>query len=107
MNSLISAIEEGWGWKVGTPIAVLDTNSFGNALFQHSNGTYWRIVPEELECVCVADTAEALATLRASPNFIDDWKMAKTVARAEKFLGPLAEGRCYYLVMPGVLGGKY
>jgi hypothetical protein len=55
----------------------------------------------------IAKSAIELATLRKNEDFILDWDMTVLVERAEAFLGALEEGEVYYLVVPGILGGKY
>jgi hypothetical protein len=107
MTTLLDAISEGWAWKIGLPVAVVATNSFGNAIVLNADGHYFRIMPEEWSCELLATSAAALDAERKKDEFVRDWTMAPLVARAEIALGPLAEGQSYFLVKPGVLGGKY
>jgi hypothetical protein len=44
---------------------------------------------------------------RKSEEFVRDWEMAVLVERAQAALGPSIEGEVYFLVIPGLLGGKY
>jgi hypothetical protein len=55
----------------------------------------------------LATSASALEQKRNESHFIRDWDMLPLVARAEAAHGPLKDGEVYYLVVPGVLGGKY
>jgi hypothetical protein len=107
MNDLLAAIAEGWSWKLGLPVELLATNQFGNTIVRNSDGHYFRIIPEEWQCELLARSPEELGAKRQSPEFVRDWEMAGLVRQAQIWQGPLAEGRVYCLVTPGVLGGKY
>ena len=107
MSDLLQAIAQGWSWKLGNPVEIVATNSFGNAIVRNEAGQYFRIMPEEWQCDLLATSASDLEQKREQPNFIRDWEMLALVARAEAALGPLKDGQVYYLVVPGVLGGKY
>jgi hypothetical protein len=107
MSALLEAIAEGWSWKVGKPVAIVATNRFGNAIVKNADGHFFRIMPEEWQCELLAISPAQLEEERKKEEFIRDWEMTAIVVRAEAALGPLAEGEVYYLVMPGVLGGKY
>jgi hypothetical protein len=37
MNVLLEAIVEGWGWKLGEPVAIIATNRFGNAIVRNNS----------------------------------------------------------------------
>jgi len=107
MNALLKAIADGWSWKLGTPVALVATNRFGNAIVTNADGHFFRIVPEEWQCELLARSAEELESIRRSDDFRRDWEMTALVEKAEAALGPLVEGQTYYLVVPGILGGKY
>src|SRR5215475_3682965 len=107
MSNLLQAISEGWAWRLGKPVEVVATNRFGNAIVRNEAGQYFRIIPEEWQCELLAASAVDLEEKRQQPEFIHDWEMLPLVVRAEAAHGPLAEGQVYYLVVPGVLGGKY
>jgi hypothetical protein len=107
MSDLLQAIARGWSWKLGNPVEIVATNSFGNAIVRNEAGQYFRIMPEEWKCELLATSASGLEQKREQPGFIRDWEMLPLVARAEVAHGPLKEGQVYYLVVPGVLGGKY
>jgi hypothetical protein len=57
MNALLEAVAEGWGWKLGNPVAIVATNQFGNAIVENAEGEYFRMVPEEWQCGLLARTA--------------------------------------------------
>ena len=107
MKQLLDAISEGWSWKIGHPVSLIATNDFGNAIVKCDDGNYFRIMPEEWSCELIARSAEDLEAKRLSEDFIRDWQMARLVELANAAHGPLNEGQVYYLVLPGVLGGKY
>ena len=107
MNDLLQAVTRGWSWKLGNPVEIVATNRFGNAIVRNHGGKYFRIMPEEWQCELLANSAAELEAKRKDPDFIRDWEMSPLVVRAEAAHGPLAEGQVYYLVVPGVLGGKY
>jgi len=107
MNPLLAAVAEGWGWKIGKPVEIVATNLFGNAIVKSDAGQFFRIIPEEWRCDLLATSATELEEKRKSEDFICDWEMALMVLRAETAVGTLATGEAYYLVLPGVLGGKY
>jgi len=107
MNALLESIAQGWGWKLGKPVAIIATNRFGNVIVQNKAGHFFRIVPEELQCELFAQSASELQQKRSGGNFISDWEMTALVEQSESTLGSLAEGEVYYLVTPGCLGGKY
>jgi hypothetical protein len=107
VNDLLDAINTGWAWKGLTAVEVVDVNAFGNVVARSSAGAFWRICPEELDAQLIAGTEEEYASLRADPDFVLDWRMDFLVQAAAGRLGPAGEGRCYYLVIPSVLGGAY
>ena len=107
MSDILQAIAQGWNWKLGNPVELVATNSFGNAIVINEVGHYFRIMPEEWKCELLATSASDLRQKRKEPKFIRDWEMLALVARAEAAQGKLKEGQVYYLVVPGVLGGKY
>jgi len=107
MDALLDAIAEGWGWKIGRPVELIATNAFGNAIVKAADQSYFRIMPEEWSCELIARSAAELATKQNDQEFAHDWAMSRLVSLAEAAHGPLADGQVYYLVIPGVLGGKY
>lgn len=107
MSDVLQAVAKGWTWKLGNPVEVIATNRFGNAIVKNELGQYFRVMPEEWKCELVATSAADLQQKREQPKFIRDWEMLSLVARAEAAHGVLKDGEVYYLVVPGVLGGKY
>ncbi len=107
MSDLLQAIAKGWSWKLGNPVEIVATNSFGNTIVRNDAGQYFRIMPEEWQCELLASAASELEQKREQPDFIRDWEMMPLVTRAEAAHGPLTDGQVYYLVVPGVLGGQY
>ena len=82
-------------------------NDFGNLIVRDRSGQYWRLCPEDSYCRIIAEGREELDELSADQEFLHDWNMTALVAEAKEALGPLPDGRKYYLVIPGVLGGVY
>ncbi len=107
MSTLLQAISEGWSWKIGDPVEVLATNCFGNAIVRNQEGEFFRIMPEEWQCELVARSPAELEKTRQSEDFIRDWEMTVLVDRARVAHGSLLIGECFFLVIPGILGGKY
>jgi hypothetical protein len=107
MDVSTSAIQKAWGWTGLRPKQVLEVNSFGNLLIVDHTDRYWRICPEELSCVVVADTAADFAALRDNAEFLSDWEMARLREIAANERGQLKDGRVYCLKVPAVLGGHY
>lgn len=104
---MLQTIEKAWGWRGLSPAEIVGTNAFGNVLVLATDGSYWRICPEELSCERVADNLAAYERLVDDPEFQSDWNMERLVALAEAKFGPLPPERCYCLKMPAVLGGSY
>ena len=104
---LISEIREAWGWVGIDPEEVVGENDFGNLIVRDRSGSYWRLCPEDSYCRVVASDREELDRLSNDQDFLHDWNMSALVEEAKELLGPLADGRKYYLVIPGVLGGTY
>ena len=104
---LISEIREAWGWVGIDPEEVVGENDFGNLIVRDRAGQYWRLCPEDSYCRVIADNREELDELSEDQEFLHDWNMSALVEEAKKAHGPLPDGRKYYLVIPGVLGGVY
>lgn len=104
---LIESINKAWGWLGIHAVSLIDENDFGNIIFQSSDGTFWRILPENPECLKIADTEIDFQKLRADNDFIIDWKMEALVSIAELKYGKLEKGRKYCLKIPSFLGGEY
>jgi len=104
---MINEIKSAWGWLGVEPIEVVATNAFGNIIFKDATSRFWRLCPEELSCSVVAEDQQELDRLLGDADFLLDWEMEKLVSDACQLLGSPAEGRCYCLKIPGVLGGSY
>jgi hypothetical protein len=107
MDDVLNAVAEGWGWKIGKPVTIIARNAFGNIIVRAEDGRYFRIIPEDLKSIHLADSPEDLERERSTEEFRTDWEMRALVEKAEASLGSLAEGECYHLVIPSVLGGEY
>ena len=105
--SIVEEIKESWGWVGIEPIEVVGENDFGNLMIKDVEGKYWRLCPEDVYCEVVAQNREELDALSTNQEFLEDWYMETLVETAKDKLGPLTEGRKYYLVTPGALGGEY
>ena len=105
--NIVDEIQESWGWVGIEPLEVVGENDFGNLMIKDVKGKYWRLCPEELSCKIVALNRTELDALSTDQEFLADWYMGALVEAAKDKLGPLEEGRKYYMVTPGVLGGEY
>ena len=104
---IVEVIKESWGWAGIEPLEVVGENDFGNLMVKDVDGKYWRLCPEDLYCKVLAHNREELDALSTDQEFLADWYMESLVEVAKDKLGPLKDGRKYYLVIPGVLGGEY
>ena len=105
--NIVEEIREYWGWVGIDPVEVVGENDFGNLMIKDTEGKYWRLCPEDVYCEVVAENREELDALSTDQEFLEDWYMKTLVEVAKDILGPLEEGRKYYLVISGVLGGEY
>ena len=104
---IVSEIREWWGWVGIDPDEVVAENDFGNLIIRDHSGNYWRLCPEDSYCRIIARSREELDELTRDQEFLNDWCMSALVEEARRSLGPLTDGRKYYLVIPGILGGVY
>lgn len=104
---MLDTIHKNWGWLGIKPVRLVASNDFGNIIFQSSDGTFWRICPEELVCNQIAANLDEYEALRNDSEFIFDWEMENLVQTAREVVGLIDEHTCYCLVIPGVLGGEY
>lgn len=107
MQNILEAVAKDWGWAGIIPKRVIDTNKFGNVIFEHANGFIWRIVPEELSCEIIAKDVTEYEEISKVEEFVQDWNMEGLAQAAEAVYGPLTEGMVFYLVLPAALGGEY
>lgn len=91
---LIETIRKSWAWAELDPVRIYRVNAFGNVIFKERNGEYWRITPEELKAERVGKGKDVVAALE-DESFLEDWRMEKTAAKAQKKLGELDEDECY------------
>jgi hypothetical protein len=105
--SIVDEINGAWGWTGIDAARVLAENEFGNLLIEDRRQRYWRLCPEELNCIVVAKHRAEFDELSLDPEFVQDWYMERIVEMARSELGPLGDGRKYCLKIPCVLGGEY
>jgi len=104
---MLETIRAAWGWIGLDPSKLVAVNAFGNVIVCGTDGSFWRICPEEWSCEVVAENAQQLANLMNDDEFQADWNMIPLVELATQKLGPVPDGRCYCLKIPAVIGGKY
>jgi hypothetical protein len=107
MNHLLDIIREHWSWAVSDPQEVLLINQFGNVIFSDGDGRIWRIRPEELECVQIADNHEAFTARLADSEFLADRKMDALAAIATERFGSQPNGHCFCLKLSGDPEDRY
>ncbi len=105
--NLLNSILEGWGWLGVRPRKIIAENDFGNVLFEDACGKIWRVCPEEPSCTLVSTSLADFSLVWSRKEISIDWEMKAFVEVARASLGPLAEGHCYSLKIPAVLGGEY
>ncbi len=106
-ESLIKKLNTAWKWFGVSADKIIDTNDFGNIIFKSSKNTYWRICPEELTCMKIADSDNAYENLTKEQDFLEDWNMENLTREAIAVLGQLEENEKFCLKIPGVIGGEY
>ena len=105
--NLIAKISESWGWVSISPLRIVAENEFGNLIIEDIEGRFWRLCPEELSCLVIADSEDELSEVRSDPDFVAEWEMRTLVEEARKSLGDLSDGRKFCLKIPGIFGGAY
>jgi len=106
-SKILGAIKLAWGWIGIRPQKLYWLNKFGNIIVKDEGGCYWLLRPEELLCEIVARTEQEMTNLWKDDDFILDWEMTSMIEIAENSFGENESGRCFYFVIPPVLGGKY
>jgi len=106
-NEILNAIKSAWGWIGVHPQKLYWLNKFGNIIIKGEGGCYWLIRPEELSCEIIAWNEEEITNLWKDEDFILNWEMAALVELAEGKFGVNEIGKCFYFVIPPVLGGEY
>ncbi len=104
---MIETIRRAWGWTGLAPAEILAANSFGNLIVCATDGAIWRICPEEWSCARIALNRDEFTSLSIKDEFQRDWDMSSLVLLAKNELGLPAEGQCYCLKTPAVIGGSY
>ncbi len=104
---MINEINKAWGWIGFEAEKVLLTNDFGNVIFRSVDKKFWRLIPEELTCVVIAENEEQLNSLFLDPEFRLDWEMQSLVEMAKSKLGELEGIKKFYFIKPNVIGGEY
>lgn len=104
---MISTINKSWDWIGVAAKEIVKINDFGNVIFKTENNEYWRICPEELFCIKIAESQFDYEKLLDNAEFLEDWEMTNLVKMANEKVGALKKGEKYCLKIAGVLGGKY
>lgn len=104
---LLESINKAWSWIGIQAIQLMDENEFGNLIFQSTDGSIWRVLPENPECLKIALNELEYEKLKKDEEFQLDWKMEAFVVLAKQKLGELEEGQKYCLKLPAFLGGEY
>jgi type VI secretion system (T6SS) immunity protein Tdi1 len=104
---MLSVINKAWSWIGLSATEVVAANAFGNVVVRATDGSYWRICPEELSCERVAADYSAYQRLMSDPEFQIDWQMDRLVAIAESKFGRNPPERCFCLKITAVFGGAY
>ena len=104
---MIDTINNAWKWTGVVAEDIFSSNDFGNIIFKATDGSWWRICPEELRCTPIAKDRPELNQLLANPEFSEDWQMYELTEAARKHLGYLEPGEKYCLKLPAALGGLY
>ena len=104
---MIAEINKAWNWKGFNATEIIRTNEFGNVILKTDKNEYWRICPEEISCVRIAESESEFDRISADSEFIEDWEMTNLVNIAKSELGDLKENEKYCLKMSAVIGGEY
>ncbi len=105
--SLLNTVRESWGWTGLEATQIVESNLFGNLIVLSTDGSYWRICPEEWSCEQIASDSRSFVQLFQDDAFQSDWQMTILVEGAEQQFGPPADGQCYCLKIPAIVGGTY
>jgi hypothetical protein len=104
--NLIDAIAREWAWALpATPEEVIAVNSFGNVVVRCADGSFWRLVLEDLKAAPLPPGGldEALE----NAEFRRDWEVLAWVSAATEKFGPNPEGRCFGFRIWPALNGDY
>ena len=104
---MITEINKSWSWKGFNATDIIRTNDFGNVIFKTDKNEYWRICPEEVTCIKIAENQSGFEKLLNDSEFIEDWEMVNIIKSAKSVVGVLKSGEKYCLKMPALIGGLY
>ncbi len=104
---MIAEINKAWSWKGFNATEIIRTNEFGNVIFKTDKNKYWKICPEEISCVRIAENESELNKILSDSEFLEDWEMTNLVNIAKSELGELKEKEKFCLKMSAVIGGEY
>ena len=104
---MINVIRKNWNWSGLNPESILEKNAFGNLIVKATDGTIWRIIPEDIICSQIASSNSDFSVLRQTEEFIEDWEMQNLVLVAQAEFGLLEKTECYCFIMPSIVGGAY
>ena len=108
LPAVLEVLRTKWSWALlSEATRVVAQNRFGNVLVELSDGSIWRVCPEDATAARVAESEAAIAELWADQEFQTDWTGDAWIEVAEPALGPLEEGQCYGFRVWPVLGGAY
>ncbi|TGK82975.1 DUF1851 domain-containing protein [Leptospira noumeaensis] len=107
MNEILEQINASWNWTGLNASSVLQTNDFGNIIIKDIKSKIWRICPEDLSCIIIAENSIDFERLNKTEDFSTDWEMKTLVEIANRKLGVLTHDRKYCLKIPSILGGTY
>ena len=108
LPAVLEVLRTKWSWALlSEATRVLAQNRFGNVLVELSDGSIWRVCPEDVTAAKVAEAEAAIPELWADQEFQADWASDAWIEVAEPALGPLEEGQCYGFKIWPVLWGAY
>lgn len=100
-------VNKEWNWSGVIADKILDTNDFGNIIFESDKGNIYRICPEDLSIESIASNIDEYEVLKLEDEFILDWEMTKLVELAKIEVGELNEFEKYCLKIPAVISQDY
>jgi len=103
----IAIINKAWNWKGFKAIKIIQTNDFGNVIFETETNEFWRICPEEISCEKVAINKAEYEKLKLDLDFIEDWEMSNMNNLAKEKFGEVNNYEKYCFKLPPILGGEY
>lgn len=104
---ILKQINKNWSWLGICAVEMLNQNKFGNIVFRNQDGTIWRLIPENPECLIIAETESEYQALKEDAEFQVDWQMSTLVEMGERKFGELGEGMTFCLKIPSIIGGQF